>query len=154
MGNSSPKVIWKPNSKAQTLFLSCPYSEILFGGSRGPGKTDSLLMDYIQFVGLGFGPSWKGIIFRQTYKQLEEIVSKSKRFYPAIVPGAHWRGSAMEWVFPKGETLKLRHAKRPADMENYQGHEYPLTSFATCHHRKFTRRPKGSAVLAIPMFLR
>lgn len=129
MGNSSPKVIWKPNSKAQTLFLSCPYSEILFGGSRGPGKTDSLLMDYIQFVGLGFGPSWKGIIFRQTYKQLEEIVSKSKRFYPAIVPGAHWRGSAMEWVFPKGETLKLRHAKRPADMENYQGHEYPFVGF-------------------------
>ena len=35
----------------------------------------------------------------------------------------------MEWVFPKGETLKLRHAKRPADMENYQGHEYPFVGF-------------------------
>lgn len=129
MGSPSSKVIWQPNSRPQALFLSCPYPEMLFGGARGPGKTDSLLMAFLQHVGRGFGPDWKGIIFRQTYKQLEEIVSKSRRFFPAIVPGAAFRGSSMEWVFPSGETLKLRHAKRPADMENYQGHEYPFVGF-------------------------
>lgn len=130
MGSGSPKsVIWQPNSRPQALFLSCPYPELLFGGARGPGKTDSLLMAYLQFVGRGFGPDWKGIVFRQTYKQLEEIIAKSRRFFPSICPGAVFKGGAMEWVFPQGETLKLRHAKRPADMENYQGHEYPFVGF-------------------------
>lgn len=124
-----PEVIWQPNSLPQALFLSCPYPELLFGGARGPGKTDSLLMSFLQNVGKGFGPDWKGIIFRQTYKQLEEIVAKSRRFFPSIVPGCVFRSGAMEWIFPQGETLKLRHARRPADMENYQGHEYPFVGF-------------------------
>lgn len=127
--SSDPEVIWQPNSKPQALFLSCPYPELLFGGARGPGKTDSLLMAFLQYVGRGYGPDWKGIIFRQTYKQLEEIVAKTRRFYPAIVPGCIFRSGAMEWIFPGGESLKLRHARRPADMENYQGHEYPFVGF-------------------------
>ena len=126
---SQQEVIWQPNSRPQMLFLSCPFPEMLFGGSRGPGKTDSLLMSYLQHVGKGYGPDWKGIIFRQTYKQLEEIISKSKRFYPSIIPGAIFKAGSMEWQFPDGETLKLRHAKRPSDMENYQGHEYPFVGF-------------------------
>ena len=122
-------IIWRPNSRAQALFLSCPYPEALFGGARGPGKTDSLIMAFMQFVGQGFGPDWKGIIFRQTYKQLEEIVAKTRRFFPALCPGAAFRSGSMEWIFPDGETLKLRHARRPSDMENYQGHEYPFVGF-------------------------
>ena len=122
-------MIWQPNSRPQALFLSCPFPEVLFGGARGPGKTDSLLMSYLQHVGQGLGADWKGIIFRQTYKQLEEIIAKSRRFFPAIIPGAQFRQGAMEWAFPEGETLKLRHARRPADMENYQGHEYPFVGF-------------------------
>ena len=122
-------VIWRPNSRPQALFLSCPFTEVLFGGARGPGKTDSLLMAYLQFVGKGLGPFWKGIIFRHTYKQLEEIVYKSERFFPSIVPGARFRASAVTWTFPGGETLRFRHARRAADMENYQGHEYPFVGF-------------------------
>ena len=119
-------IIWQPNSLPQALFLSCPFPEVLFGGARGPGKTDSLLMDYLQFVGQGLREFWKGIIFRHTYKQLEEIVGKSERFFPSIIKGAKFRSTAMTWSFPDGETLRFRHAKRIADMENYQGHEYPF----------------------------
>lgn len=122
-------VIWRPNSRLQALFLSCPFSEALFGGARGPGKTDSLLMAYLQFVGKGLRGFWKGIIFRHTYKQLEEIVGKSERFFPAIIRGAKFRATAMTWTFPEGETLRFRHAKRLLDMENYQGHEYPFVGF-------------------------
>lgn len=129
MGSSHAKVIWRPNSRPQALFLACPYPEVLFGGARGPGKTDSLLMAFLQHVGRGYGPDWKGIIFRQTYKQLGEIVAKSRRFFPAICPGDQFRSGDMEWIFPAGESLKLRHARRPADMENYQGHEYPFVGF-------------------------
>lgn len=129
MAGSDKKIVWQPNSKPQAFFLCCPFPEMLFGGARGPGKTDSLLMSYIQFVGRGYGADWKGIIFRQTYKQLEEIVAKSKRFFPKIIRGASFGAGKYEWTFPGGETLKFRHAKRPADMENYQGHEYPFVGF-------------------------
>ncbi|NCC05655.1 MAG: terminase, partial [Proteobacteria bacterium] len=129
MVGSDKKIVWQPNSKPQAFFLGCPFPEMLFGGARGPGKTDSLIMSYIQFVGRGYGADWKGIIFRQTYKQLEEIVAKSRRFFPKIIRGATFGAGKYEWTFPGGETLKFRHAKRPADMENYQGHEYPFVGF-------------------------
>ena len=123
------RIIWQPNSRPQALFLSCPYPELLFGGARGPGKTDSLLMSFLQHVGKGYGPDWRGIIFRQTYKQLEEIIAKTQRFFKAIIPGASFNKSNSSWHFPQGESLSLRHARRPADMENYQGHEYPFVGF-------------------------
>lgn len=140
------QVTWRPNSRAQDLFLCCLLPEVLFGGSRGPGKTDSLLMAFFQFVGRGYGADWKGIIFRQTYKQLEEIVAKTRRFFPAMCAGAVFRAGAMEWVFPAGESLKLRHARRPADMENYQGHEYPFVGFdelCNLHEQETYERAKG-----------
>ncbi|MDR2892999.1 MAG: terminase family protein [Deltaproteobacteria bacterium] len=121
----SPKIIWTPNSDPQRLFLSCPFDEVLFGGSRGPGKTDSLLMDFAQHTGVGLGVDWKGILFRATYKQLEEVIHKTRKFYPRIFPGAKYSSSNFEWTFPAGETLKLRHVANIHDMENYQGHEYP-----------------------------
>jgi hypothetical protein len=118
-------VSWTPNSVKQQLFLSCPFDEVLFGGSRGPGKTDALLMDFLQHVGTGLGEDWKGILFRATYKQLEEVVFKTRKFFPRIIQGANYSRSNFEWTFPKGETLKLRHVDGIHDMENYQGHEYP-----------------------------
>lgn len=55
---------WAPHPGSQTLFLSSPVYETLYEGTRGPGKTDALLMDYAQHVGQGFGENWRGILFR------------------------------------------------------------------------------------------
>ena len=52
-GRQAPvNVIWAPQPGSQALFLSCPVFECLYEGTRGPGKTDALLMDFAQFVGL------------------------------------------------------------------------------------------------------
>jgi hypothetical protein len=126
--NSLAKVnqIWRPNPGSQALFLSCPYYEVLYEGTRGPGKSDALLMDYAQHVGVGFGQHWRGIVFREEYKQLEDIIAKSKRWFFQIFPGAKFNEGDYFWAFPKGERLYFRHIQRRDDYWKYHGHEYPF----------------------------
>lgn len=133
------EVVWSPNSGSQTDFLSCPVFECLYEGTRGPGKTDALLMDFAQFVGRGFGSAWRGILFRKTYKQLGEVETKAKRWFYRIFPGVKFLSSAKDykWVWPTGEELLFRSFDKPSDYWDYHGHEYPwvgweeLTTWAT-----------------------
>lgn len=119
------KVIWQPHPGSQTIFLSSPYWETLYEGTRGPGKTDAMIMDYAQHVGQGYGEAWRGILFRQTYKQLADVVTKTKKWYRRIFPGATFNESEFKWKFPDGEELLLRYMSKPEDYWEYHGHEYP-----------------------------
>lgn len=130
-------VIWQPHPGSQELFLSCPGDEVLIAGNRGGGKTDALLMDFLQHVGVGHGSEWRGILFREEYTQLTDVINKSKKWISQIFPGAKYNGSEHKWSFPDGETLYLRYMRVPSDYWNYHGHEYPwigweeLTNWAT-----------------------
>lgn len=126
-----PPIAWKPHPGSQVLFLSCPVFECLYEGTRGPGKTDALLMSFAQFVGCGFGPAWQGILFRETYKQLADVVKKTKRWFRLFFPGAKFLNSndTYKWVFPDGEELLLRVGKDEDDYWDYHGHEYPWLGF-------------------------
>ena len=69
---------WCPQYGSQLAFLMAhPIFEVLYEGTRGPGKTDCLLMDFLQHVGKGYGSEWRGILFRQTYPQLSDVINKS-----------------------------------------------------------------------------
>jgi len=103
--------------------------EILYHGTRGPGKSDTLLMDFAQFIGKGWGLQYKGIIFRQTFPQLEDLITKSKRWFPMIFPGARWNGSAYKWVFPDGEELLFRQFNKPDDYWKYHGQEFQFVGW-------------------------
>lgn len=123
--------VWAPHAGSQTLFLACPVFECLFEGTRGPGKTDGLLMSFAQYVGVGFGPAWRGILFRETYKQLADVVVKTKRWFRLFFPGARFLESNADyrWVFPNGEELLLRVGVKEDDYWDYHGHEYPWIGF-------------------------
>ncbi len=118
-------VVFKPNPGSQTNFLSCPVYEVLITGTRGSGKTLILLMDYLKDVGVGWGPSWRGIIFRQTYKQLFDVMQKAHEWIPQIFPKAKFNIADNKWVFPEGEQLLFRYMERPGDYWNYHGWEIP-----------------------------
>ncbi|MBL7146790.1 MAG: terminase, partial [Phycisphaerae bacterium] len=124
---AEPKVIWKPHPGSQELFLSCPIYECLYEGTRGPGKTDALLMDFAQFVGRGYQTEWKGILFRREYKEFDDLVEKSRKWFPRIFPGAKFIASKgdYKWIFPDGEKLFFRTAKKVSDYDSYHGHGYP-----------------------------
>ena len=120
------EVIWEPQPGSQQLFLSCPFDEVLYEGTRGPGKTDALLMSFAQFVGVGFGEHWRGILFREQSTQLADIIAKSKRWFNHFMPGARFiGGGGYKWIFPGGEELLMRHMRVPDDYWKYHGHEYP-----------------------------
>lgn len=124
-----PPIGWKPHPGSQVRFLSCPVFECLLEGTRGGGKTDALLMSFVQFVGRGFGAAWRGILFREEYPQLEDVVAKSKKWFARLFPGAKFNESDYVWVFPEGERLYFRHGRREDDYWKYHGHEYPAILF-------------------------
>lgn len=120
---------WAPQEGSQVAFLECPIFEALYEGTRGPGKTDALLMDFAQHVGKGYGRAWRGVIFRQTYDQLKDLMDKALNWFPSIFPGARWNQSDKVWTFPDGEQLLMRYMERPQDYRNYHGHAYPWIGF-------------------------
>lgn len=123
------EIVWAAQAGSQVAFLNCPIFEALLEGTRGGGKTDTLLMDFVQHVGKGFGPEWRGILFRQSYPQLSDVIAKTKKWFPRMFPRAKYNESASKWVFPEGEELLLRHMDTPDDYWNYHGHAYPWIAF-------------------------
>lgn len=129
-GVSAPsEIAWVPNAGGQRAFLECPIFEAVLEGNRGGGKTDALIMDFAQHVGQGFGADWRGILFRQTFPQLRDVVAKTRKWFPRIFPSATFNQTEMTWTWPAGETLRLSYLQREADYWNYHGHEYPWIGF-------------------------
>ena len=123
------EVAWAAQPGSQELYLSCPLPEVLYEGTRGPGKTDALLMDFYQDVGKGFGEEWKGIIFRRTYPELQDIIEKSKKWFKRVCPAATFNESKTVWRFPTGEILYFRQFEKQNDYWKYHGHAYPFIAW-------------------------
>ena len=130
MPNRPPKkkIIWQPLPGSQQFAITAPVNHILFEGTRGPGKTDAQLMRFRKDVGRGYGASWKGIIFDRQYKSLDDLIAKSKRWFPQFNDGAKFLSAQnqLKWVWPSGEELLFRHMDQESDYDNYHGHEYPF----------------------------
>lgn len=122
------KVIWEPLKGSQALLMSCPCNHILYEGTRGPGKTDGQLMFFRKNVGLGYGRFWRGVIFDREYKNLDDLISKSLRWFPQFGDGARFLSSRSDykWVWPTGEELMFRQIKKPQDYWLYHGQEFPF----------------------------
>lgn len=120
--------VWSPLPGSQAYALACPADRILYHGTRGPGKTDAQIMRFRRLVGAGYGRFWRGVIFDREYKNLDDVISKTKRWFPQFGDGARFlaSGAELKWVWPTGEELLFRVVKRKADYDNYHGHEYPF----------------------------
>lgn len=125
---TNERIVWAPLAGSQTLALSCPAHIILYHGTRGPGKTDSQLMRFRRRVGQGYGRHWRGVIFDREYKNLDDLVSKSMRWFPEFKDGARFLSSKSDyrWVWPTGEELLFRTVRRDTDYWGYHGQEFPF----------------------------
>lgn len=126
--NGNP-VAWAAQAGGQEAFLNCPVFECLATGNRGGGKSMCLLIDFAQGVGKGWGADWKGVIFRQTYPQLQDITSMSKKWFSLVWPQAKFNEARMAWTFPQGEVLMFRHIQVPDDYWSYHGWSVPWLGF-------------------------
>jgi hypothetical protein len=137
---NKPDVVWAPfPGTSQELALASPADVTLLHGTRGSAKTETQLMDFRQYVGCGFGSYWKGIIFDQEYKNLDDVITRANRLFPLFDDGAKFLSSTsqLKWVWPTGEELLLRSAPNEKSYPAYHGHEYPwiavneVTKYAT-----------------------
>lgn len=122
------QVVWSPLPGSQALALACPCNHILYEGTRGPGKTDAQLMKFRRYVGIGYGSYWRGVIFDRGYKNLDDLISKSQRWFPKFNDGVTFKASKADyrWVWPTGEELLFRQIKKESDYWNYHGQEFPF----------------------------
>lgn len=111
----------------QTALFQCPIGDILYGGARGGGKSYGVLGLFDRHQ-QEYGENAKGIIFRRTYPELEDIVNKAKTMFTQEIDPAKcvWNDSKKIMFFPNKATLKFRHLDRDADAAKYQGHEYSM----------------------------
>jgi len=125
--NATP-IPWRAQPAQLTAIRLDDVDELLYGGAVFGGKSDFLLGDFAQDVPRPYGRHWHGILFRKSYKQLEDLISRSKEIYPRWFPGARWTGSSKElekaWVWPNGATLRMRHMDSEDDWMEYWGHAY------------------------------
>lgn len=117
------EIIWKPQAK-QEEFLRRTEDEVLFGGSKGPGKTDALLMEATRQTD---NPKYKALILRRTHTQLQEIVDRSKRYFPGM--GASFNSQTHRWTFPSGAVIQFGSIPNKGDEYQYQGQEFPFIGF-------------------------
>lgn len=109
---------WKPQPK-QELALAQSCEEILYGGARGGGKTDT---------GMAFlmydkdHPLYRALVIRKNADDLKDWADRAERFYARA--GAVRRGTTPEFVFPSGAIIRTGHLKDDNAYMKYQGHEY------------------------------
>ena len=125
-GMADLEAAWGPQLGSQEAFLTCPVFEVLYEGTRGPGKTDALIMDFAKNVGKGWGAEWRGVLFRQTFPQLADVIAKTEKWFKIIFgKRAKYNKSDHSWTWSTGEQLFLRHMKVESDYWNFHGHAYP-----------------------------
>jgi hypothetical protein len=85
-------------------------------------------MRFRRRVGQGYGRHWRGVIFDREYKNLDDLVSKSMRWFPEFKDGARFLSSKSDyrWVWPTGEELLFRAVRRDTDYWGYHGQEFPF----------------------------
>lgn len=122
----------------QRLFLSSEVDEILFGGSRGGGKTASLIVDSVlrgrtwHYEGEGLSrrvvidkrsidyPEYQALILRKNYKDLEtNFIPAAKRVYRPL--GAKYSEKRQSFSFPSGALVFMGHCETERDLDKYIG---------------------------------
>jgi Terminase large subunit, T4likevirus-type, N-terminal len=117
------RTIWTPTEK-QDEFLSCPAREVLFGGSVGCGKTDSLLISALSQTG---NRRHRAIIFRRTYPQLRDMIGRSHELYLPL--GGSFNKQDKQWTFKSGAIVEFGYLDAPEDRYNYQGRAFSFLGF-------------------------
>lgn len=135
----------QPGPQSEAIKLAPIVQELFYGGAVFGGKSDFILGDFAQDVPR-VGNAWHGVLFRESYPQLEALIARAKEMYPA------WFGSTLDkmwsvqhkmFTFPNGATLKMRFAESEDDWEEYSGasfgwigwDELPLMSTPTNYLR-------------------
>lgn len=120
------RIVFEAQAGPQSALIACPFEDIFFGGARGGSKTWGLAGDWISHQDQ-YGEFARGIFFRRTYDELDEVQRVFNLLFPPL--GAVYRSQPRTWYFPSKATLKMRFLDRDQDATKYQGHSYTWMGF-------------------------
>ena len=132
---------WEPKSKAQKDALESQADILLFGGSAGSLKTETMLVDAARE---SKNPNLRAIIFRQQRTQMSDIIEKTGRLYTAmgaaITTDPFWT-----WNFPSGASIRLAYVSSDDGIFQYLGPRYSFIGFdeSTFHTEHQVRNMLG-----------
>jgi len=145
----NPLIPFDPTPK-QLAFMVSPQTETLMGGGAGSGKSLALLGAAAMYVQQ---PSYRAIIFRRTYPNLERtLIPDSQELWSQK---ADFNQNKKKWTFPSGATLEFGVLDHKSDKYDYQGAEYhffgwdELSEFTEQTYKYLfsrTRRVKGDPI--------
>ncbi len=132
---------WMPATAAQQAALDSEADILLFGGSAGSLKTETMLMDAVQEHE---NPNLRAIIFRSSFVEMTDLLDKTRRLYGAL--GGVFVGSPKwTWSFPSGATIRFAYMKTDDDVWKYLGPRYSFIGFdeSTLHTERQVRNILG-----------
>jgi hypothetical protein len=146
--------MWLPQPGAQEIAWTADWcDELFYGGERGGGKSD-LQLGFQEDGALTYGRAWRGIMFRKTFPELEELQARAMEVFPAegavfkTQPSAEYPFSSC-WYWPSGASVKMRYIEAEKDYGRYHGHQYTGISFD-----EVTEYPSPSGLLKMLSTLR
>ncbi len=93
--------------------------ELLYGGARGPGKTDGGIVWMTKPIRF---PRYRGLVIRKNADDLRDWLDRARFMYASS--GGEVIGQPAEIRFPSGAKIRTGHLKDENAYEKYQGHEY------------------------------
>lgn len=117
---SQPNVLWTPHPK-QIEALERSEFEILYGGSRGGGKTAAGIAWMLEYTD---NPNFRGLVLRRNSEDLKDWVDRASQLYSQLPNKGTQKGNPPEFHFDSGAIIRTGHLKDSQAYTKYQGHEY------------------------------
>ena len=111
----------KPNPGPQEFVLSLPDDifEILYGGSRGGGKTHAGMVWLTDPIDI---PEYRALVIRKNADDLSDWIDRARQMYRSLGVKVAYKPAI--FTFPSGAMIKCGHLKDDQAYTKYQGHEY------------------------------
>lgn len=111
---------WRPFPHQElALSQATDVFEVLFGGSRGPGKTDAGLAWLLYDIA---NPLFRALVIRRNGDDLSDWVDRATRMYARYGAKVAYKPAVI--TFPSGAIIRCGHLKDEQAYTKYQGHEY------------------------------
>lgn len=113
--------IWTPFPGFQERAAGAEEFEVFVGGSKGPGKSDILVIKAAEQTD---HPRHKAYITRETGPQLDELKARSHRYYARLPEKPAWNGDGHgRWRWPNGAQVIFEAVGTVAECIRLQGKE-------------------------------